>query len=83
VSFAAAQECRGQGIDVDAYAIDMRVTPNSQSLNARDPANSNICQSNLETGDPIEVLPNDTFLLTLSGYTEVLDLSRKEARLGY
>jgi hypothetical protein len=34
-SFAAAQERRAQRIDVDAYAIDMEVSPNTQSLNAR------------------------------------------------
>jgi hypothetical protein len=34
-SFANAQERREQRIDVDAYAIDMEVSPNTQSLNAR------------------------------------------------
>jgi hypothetical protein len=36
VFFAAAQERPGgQRIDVDAYAIDMRVTRDTQPLNAR------------------------------------------------
>jgi hypothetical protein len=33
------------------------------------PANSKVCQGNLETGDPIEVLSNSALPLTLSGYT--------------
>lgn len=33
------------------------------------PANAKICQGNLETGDPIEVLANATFPVTLSGHT--------------
>jgi hypothetical protein len=34
-SFATAQERRTERIDVDAYAIDLEVSPNTQSLNAR------------------------------------------------
>jgi hypothetical protein len=33
------------------------------------PAASTACQRNLETGDPIEVLPNGTVAVTISGYT--------------
>jgi len=33
------------------------------------PANSTMCQGNLETGDPIEGLPDATFPVTLDGYT--------------
>jgi hypothetical protein len=33
------------------------------------PANSKVCQSNLETGDPVEVLPNASFPVTLGGFT--------------
>jgi hypothetical protein len=33
------------------------------------PHGSTVCQNNLETGDPIEVLPNATLPITLGGYT--------------
>ena len=33
------------------------------------PANSKVCQGNLETGDPVEDLPNITFPVTISGFT--------------
>lgn len=33
------------------------------------PANSTACQNNLETGDPIEVLPNATFPVTIDKFT--------------
>jgi hypothetical protein len=33
------------------------------------PPGSTVCQNNLETGDPIEALPNATFPITIDGYT--------------
>ncbi|HEV2690633.1 MAG TPA: hypothetical protein VGV35_18890 [Bryobacteraceae bacterium] len=42
-------------------------TPNWQFPG--EPPNAKVCQNNLETGDPIEVLANATFPVTLFGYT--------------
>ena len=33
------------------------------------PTGSTVCQNNLETGDPVEVLPNSTFPVALGGFT--------------
>jgi len=47
-------------------------TPNWQFPGVTAPANSKasrVCQSNLETGDPVEVLPNATVPITLNSFT--------------
>ena len=42
------------------------------------PANSKVCQNNLEEGDPIEVLANATTPITVQGRTVQLHLSPSE-----
>jgi hypothetical protein len=65
---------RGGFQDVTALSHEISETFNDPFLNNAtplwqfpgQPAGSKVCQGNLETGDPVEVLPNATFPVTLS-----------------
>jgi hypothetical protein len=68
----------GGGIqDVTALSHEISETFNDPFINNATPLwqfpgvppTAKICQGNLETGDPIEVLANSTFPVTLGGYT--------------
>ncbi|HLI85909.1 MAG TPA: M1 family aminopeptidase [Bryobacteraceae bacterium] len=59
-TFAAAQERRGPRIDVDAYAIDISISPDTQSLNARVtmrfvPVDDNVSNATFELNNALNV----------------------------
>lgn len=71
----------GGGVqDVTALSHEISETLNDPFINNAtpvwqfpgQPANSTVCQGNLETGDPVEVLPNPTVAISLTEGTKTL-----------
>jgi hypothetical protein len=81
VSWISPGLFRGGFQDVTALSHEISETFNDPFVNTRTPvwqfpgvpANSKMCQGNLETGDPVEVLPNATVTIHLRERREVFD----------
>jgi hypothetical protein len=73
-SFFSAGIFSGGFADVTAISHELAEWMNDPFINNATPPwqfpdGSGACQANLETGDPVEVLPNATFPVTLHGFT--------------